>query len=87
MFFLSTYGLTLSLPINNIKLFLKSQCIRLLDIHTHNIYGSITFHSMETGAIAGAFLHSKHHGKVPSHLEGWCSNKQVSNNYNIISTL
>ena len=28
------------------------------------------------GGIAGAFVHSKHHGQLPAHLEGWWSNAQ-----------
>jgi kynureninase len=28
------------------------------------------------GGIGGAFVHSRHHESMPSHLEGWWSNKQ-----------
>ena len=28
------------------------------------------------GGIAGAFVHNKHHGRLPPHLEGWWSNAQ-----------
>jgi len=40
------------------------------------VWCSYKYLNSGAGAIAGAFLHSKHHGKVPSHLEGWWSNKQ-----------
>jgi len=51
-----------------------------LDLHAWGadfaVWCSYKYLNSGAGAIGGAFLHTKHHGNVPSHLEGWWSNKQ-----------
>jgi kynureninase len=34
------------------------------------------YHNSGAGGIAGAFVHSRHHDNMPTHLQGWWSNAQ-----------
>eukprot|EP00088_Acartia_fossae_P005062 TRINITY_DN12216_c0_g1_i1.p1 TRINITY_DN12216_c0_g1~~TRINITY_DN12216_c0_g1_i1.p1 ORF type:complete len:457 (+),score=128.17 TRINITY_DN12216_c0_g1_i1:34-1371(+) len=51
-----------------------------LDLHAWGadfaVWCSYKYLNSGAGAIAGAFLHAKHHDNPPTHLEGWWSNKQ-----------